>query len=453
MSPTSPGTAAFASRDFRLYQMARVMVIMGAEAQTIGVAWQVYEITHKALDLGYTGLMLFLPGLLFLLPAGHVADRYDRRRVILVCYLLQIAASALLLFFAVHGLRSVMPIFAVLFLIGTGRAFSGPASSALIPHLVPPEHFVNAVTWGATVFQAANIAGPAVGGLLYTLPLHGHWSRWSGAPIVFLFTLATLVWFISLIASLHVRPGRMEHRAISAEVILAGFRYVWSSKLLLGSISLDLFVVLLGGAVALMPIFARDVLHTGPQGLGALRAAPAMGALAVSIWMTFRPLKRRAGAKMFIAVALFSVATIVFGLSKSLPLSLVALTVVGASDMVSVVVRSSMLQLATPLAMRGRVSAVSSLFISGSNELGEFESGLTAQWWGAVRAVVIGGVGSLIVTGIWSARFPALRQADELTAEALLGVDERLAAEEGIASPVSVAPGAGEADGKDHRRP
>ena len=439
MPTLSSGTAAFGYRDFRLYQMARVMVIMGAEAQSVGVAWQIYEITHRALDLGYTGLVLFLPGLLFLLPAGHVADRYDRRRVILVCYLLQIAGTSSLLFFAEHGTRSVLPIFAVLFLIGTGRAFSGPASSALIPHLVAEEHFVNAVTWGATVFQIANIAGPAVGGLLYTLPLHG---RWSGAAVVYLFTLATLFWFVSLIASMRVRPGRMEHRAISADVILAGFRYVWSSKLLLGSISLDLFVVLLGGAVALMPIFARDVLHTGPQGLGALRAAPAMGALAVSIWMTFRPLKRRAGSKMFVAVAIFGAATTIFGLSKSLSLSLVALTVVGASDMVSVVVRSSMLQLATPLEVRGRVSAVNSLFISGSNELGEFESGLTAQWWGAVRAVVIGGVGALAVTGIWSALFPALRGADELTAEALLRVDERLAAEEDISSPVPVAPSA-----------
>ena len=299
-----------------------------------------------------------------------------------------------------------------------------------------------------TVFQIANVAGPAVGGLLYTLPLHG---RWSGATVVYLFTLATLVWFVSLIASMRVRPGRMEYRAISADVILAGFRYVWSSKLLLGSITLDLFVVLLGGAVALMPIFARDVLHTGPQGLGALRAAPAVGALAVSIWMTFRPLKRRAGNEMFVAVALFGTATVIFGLSKSFPLSLVALTVVGAADMVSVVVRSSMLQLATPLEMRGRVSAVNSLFVSGSNELGEFESGLTAQWWGAVRAVVIGGVGSLIVTGLWSALFPDLRLADELTAEALLHVDERLAAEEAIACPVPVAPSPLDAGGQNRR--
>jgi MFS family permease len=419
-SPTT-GTAAFAHRDFRRYQLARVMVIMGAEAQAVAVAWQVYEITHRAIDLGFTGLVLFLPGLLFLLPAGHVADRYDRRMIILVCYTVQILCTLALLVFALQGLHKVGPIFAVLFLIGSGRAFSGPASSALLPHLIPTEHFVNAITWGATVFQIANIAGPAVGGLLYTLPLKG---RLYGAPIVFVFTLATGISFVALIASLHVRPGRMEHRAISTEVILAGFRYVWKSRLLLGSISLDLFVVLFGGATALLPIFAHDLLHTGPQGLGALRSAPALGALAVSIWMTFRPVLRHPGALMFQGVALYGVATVVFGLSRSLPLSLAALMVVGASDMVSVVIRSSMLQLATPSSMRGRVSAVNSLFVGASNELGEFESGLTAQWWGAVRAVVAGGLGALAITGIWSVLFPSLRAIDHLTEESLLHVEE-----------------------------
>jgi MFS family permease len=421
MAPPTTGTAAFAYRDFRRYQLARVMVIMGAEAQAVAVAWQVYEITHRAIDLGYTGLVLFLPGLLFLLPAGHVADRYDRRLVILFCYLLQILCTLALLIFALLGLHRVGLIFAVLFLVGSGRAFSGPASSALLPHLVPTPHFVNAITWGATVFQVANIAGPAVGGLLYTLPLKG---SLYGAPIVFLFTLLTGISFVALIGSLHVRPGRMEHRSISTDVILAGFRYVRKSRLLLGSISLDLFVVLLGGATALLPIFAHDLLHTGPQGLGALRSAPALGALAVSIWMTFRPLLRHAGALMFIGVAIYGVATVVFGLSRSLPLSLGALMVVGASDMVSVVIRSSMLQLATPASMRGRVSAVNSLFVGASNELGEFESGMTAQWWGAVRAVVAGGLGALVITGIWSLLFPALRGIDQLTEESLMQVEE-----------------------------
>jgi MFS family permease len=425
--PPSKAAAAFLSRDFRLYQLARLLVIIGAEAQSLAVAWQVYQITHKAIDLGYTGLALFLPGLLFILPSGHVADRFDRRRVILVCYGLQIFCTLALFLFAWQGLRSIWPIYTVLFLIGTGRSFSGPASSALIPHLVPKEHFVNAITWGATIFQIANISGPAFGGILFTLPLH---ARIAGGPLVYLFTLATLICFIVLISSLSVRPGRMEHRATSMEVILAGFHYVARTPILLGSISLDLFAVLLGGATSLMPIFAQDILHAGPRGLGMLRAAPAIGALMVSFTLTWKPIRRRAGALMFVCVGIFGAATVLFGLSKSLPLSMAALFVVGASDMVSVVIRSSVLQLGTPPEMRGRVSAVNSLFLGASNELGEFESGLTAQWWGAVRAVIFGGIGSMAVTGLWSALFPSLRNADKLTAEALRNVESEQAAQE-----------------------
>ncbi len=425
--PAQRGAAAFASRDFRLYQMARMLVIMGAEAQSVAVAWQVYQITHRAIDLGYTGLALFLPGLLFMLPAGHTADRFDRRTVILVCYALQLICTSLLFWFAYGGMRDIGPIYAVLFIIGTGRAFSGPASSALLPHLVPKEHFVNAVTWGATVFQIANIAGPAVGGLLFTLPL-AQWGapRLAGAPLVFLFTLVALAGFLALIGRLSVRPGRMEHRATSIDLLFEGLRYVWRARLLLGSVSLDLFVVLLGGAVALMPIFAESVLHTGARGLGLLRAAPALGALAVSVVLSFRPIHRRAGRTMFICVAIFGTCTIVFGLSRNLWVSLVALVLLGAGDMVSVVIRSSLLQLATPPAMRGRVSAVNSLFVGASNELGEYESGLTAQWWGPVRAVVMGGIGSLVVTGLWATFFPALRDADQLSAESLMPPEEQL---------------------------
>ena len=412
---------AFAFRDFRRYQLARVAVILGAEAQAVAVAWQVYSITHRAIDLGYTGLALFLPGLLFLLPAGHVADRFDRRHVILLCYSLQVLCSLTLLMLAVHGTQRVSFIYAVLFLIGTGRAFSAPASSALLPHLVPEKHFVNAVTWGGAIFQIANVTGPALGGLLFTLPLVESLRRLGleGAGIVYAFTLSTLIWFLLLILSLHVRPGRMEHRAASLKVVLAGFQYVRRSPLLLGSMSLDLFVVLLGGAVALMPIFANEVLHTGPRGLGALRAAPAIGALTMSLVMARFPIGRRAGRRMFVCVAIFGVATVIFGMSKSLWLSLAALAIGGAADMISVIIRGSLLQLATPVEMRGRVSAVNSLFIGASNELGEFESGLTAQWWGAVRATIFGGLASLAVSGAWAVLFPTLRQADELTAEAL----------------------------------
>ncbi|HEY9127270.1 MAG TPA: MFS transporter, partial [Acidobacteriaceae bacterium] len=275
--PTASGLAAFVSRDFRRYQTARAAVIIGAEAQTVAVAWQVYSITHRALDLGFTGLALFLPALLFLLPAGHVADRYDRRIVILLCYSLQVICTGTLLAIALSGSHNVFLIYAVLFCIGAGRAFSAPASSALIPHLVPEQHFVNAVTWGAAIFQFANIAGPAIGGLLFTFPLKG---AIAGAGIVYVVTLLSLVIFLVLIASLTVRLGRMEHRDTSLKVIFAGFQYVRHSPILLGSLSLDLFVVLLGGSTALMPIFAQEILHTGPKGLGILRAAPALGALA-----------------------------------------------------------------------------------------------------------------------------------------------------------------------------
>jgi MFS family permease len=419
--PPARGMEAFGFRDFRRYQLARVTVILGAEAQSVAVAWQVYSLTHRALDLGYTGLALFLPGLLFLLPAGHVADRFDRRHVILVCYGLQVLCTAALLTLTLAGLRSVLPIYAVLLLVGTGRAFSGPASSALIPHLVPEEHFVNAVTWGGAIWQFSNITGPALGGLLFTFPLSRfvHNTPLEGAGIVYVFALGTLGWFLVLVASLHVRPGRMEHRAASLKVVLAGFQYMMRSSLLLGASSLDLFVVLLGGATALMPIFAHDILHQGPRGLGMLRAAPAAGALLMSLTMARFPFRRRAGLRLFVCVSIFGAATVMFGLSHNLWLSLASLAVAGAADTISVIIRGSLLQLGTPPEMRGRVSAVNALFIGASNELGEFESGLTAQWWGAVRATVVGGVGALAVAGIWAAFFPGLRHADELTSEAL----------------------------------
>lgn len=412
---------AFASRDFTRFQLARGAAILGAEAQAVAVAWQVYSITHRAIDLGYTGLALFLPGLIFLLPAGHAADRFDRRHVILICYSLQVVCTASLVSLARASTPNVLEIYAVLFLVGSGRAFSGPASSALIPHLVPEEHFVNAVTWGGGIFQLAKITGPAVGGLLFTFPLSHFFAntRLQGAGIVYTFTLGTLFWYLALVSTLRVRPGRMEHRDLSLKVMLAGFQYLRRVPILLGSISLDLFVVLLGGAVALMPIFAHDILHQGPRGLGMLRAAPAAGAVVMSMTMARFPLRHKAGKWLFVSVILFGIFTVVFGLSRNLWLSLAALAIAGAADAISVIIRGSMVQLATPPAMRGRVSAVNSLFIGASNELGEFESGVTAQWWGAVRATVAGGVLALMVSGLWAVLFPKLRNADELTGESL----------------------------------
>ena len=428
-------TDAFRSRNFRLYQGARLMAIIGAEAQSVAVAWQVYQITHSPLKLGLTGLALFLPGVFCMLAAGHVADRYDRRNIILICYTLQAICSSVLLWLSLSPWALVgrtWPIYAVLIGIGVSRAFSGPASSALLPTLVPKDHFVNAVTWGATVFQIANMSGPAVGGLLFTLPLAGTLLWLKGAPIVYIFTLVMLIGFIVLISMIHAEPVERKPTVFNLRTMLAGLEYVWTNKLLLGSISLDLFAVMLGGAVALLPIFANEVLHAGPRGLGLLRAMPSLGALIVSLLLVVKPIKRRAGRTMLICVAIFGAATIIFGLSRSIVVSLVALFVLGAADMFSVVIRQSLLQLATPPEMRGRVSAVNWLFVGASNEFGEFESGLTAQWWGAVRAVVIGGVGSLLVTASAALFFPQLRRADALTAESLQSAERELATAEPI---------------------
>jgi len=419
---------AWESRDFRFYSAARLIGIMGAEAQSVGVAWQVYQITHSALALGYTGLALFLPGIFFVLPAGHVADRYDRRAIILVCNTVQAIATALLLVLTLRGIGSIWVVYAILFLIGTGRCFSGPAASSLVPTLVPREHFINAVTWGASIFQIANVTGPMLGGLLFTVGFAG---RLNGAPLVYTFTLASLLIYLTLFALIRPR-GAAEKKDFTMETVLAGLRYVAQTRLLLGSISLDLFAVLLGGAVSLMPIFAQDVLHEGPHGLGLLRAMPSVGALMVSLTMIVWPLKRRAGKTMLVCVGLFGAATVVFGLSRSVLLSCAMLLVIGATDMVSVVVRSSILQLATPPEMRGRVSSVNWLFLGASNEFGEYESGLTAHWWGAVRAVVIGGAASMMVTGLWSVFFPALRHADKLTTDDLIEVERQFSSIEPV---------------------
>ncbi len=424
-------TVAWQHRDFRLYQAARFAGVVGSEAQSVGVAWQVYQLTHSALALGYTGLALFLPGIFFTLPAGHIADLHDRRNVILTCYSLQLCASLALLMLTLHGVHNVWAVYGILFVIGLGRCFSGPAASALIPTLVPKEHFVNAVTWGASVFQISNAMGPLMGGLLFTFVLTGRFHALTGAPLVYIFTCIALCVFLMLVSVIPPR-GAAEAKGFTVQTMLAGLRYVMSTRLLLGSISLDLFAVLLGGAVSLLPIFASDILHRGAHALGLLRAMPSLGALVVSLSLSVFPIKRDAGKTMLACVAGFGAATIVFGLSRSLWLSCIALVITGATDMVSVVVRSSILQLATPAEMRGRVSSVNWLFLGASNEFGEYESGLTAHWFGAVRAVVLGGVGSLLVTGLWSVFFPALRRADRLVAEDLIAVERELSQAEPV---------------------
>ena len=425
-------TVAWRHRDFRFYAAARFLGTVAAEAQAVGVAWQVYQLTHSALALGYTGLALFLPGLLFTLPAGHVADLHDRRTVILTCYTLQLFASLALLLVTLHGVHNVWWVYAILFAVGIGRCFSGPAAASLVPSLVPQEHFVNAVTWGATIFQIAQALGPMIGGLLFTVTLTGgRLARLQGASLVYCFTLTALVLYLALFSQIRPR-GAAEKKGFTLRTMMAGLEYVLSTRLLLGSISLDLFAVLLGGAVSLLPIFAAEVLHRGPHGLGLLRAMPSLGALLVSLGLVVLPIRRKAGHTMLVCVAIFGAATVVFGLSRNLWLSCAALFVTGATDMISVVVRQSILQLATPEAMRGRVSSVNWLFLGASNELGEYESGLTAHWWGAVRAVVIGGVASMAVTGLWAVFFPALRRADKLEAADLIAAERELSSAEPV---------------------
>lgn len=398
--------AAFQHRDFRLFQTGRALSIVATEMQSVAVGWQVFEITHRPIDLGYVGLVQFLPPVLLSLIAGHTADRFDRRGILLTCYAACAVNSSLLLLQAYMGSRSVLPIFAVLLSVGVVRAFSGPASQSLVPQLVPEAHFANAVAWAASIFQVATILGPALGGLIYA------WAH--GAHTVYAYSAVMYVIALCFLVMMHVRTGRMEKRDVSIETVLAGVRYVWQEKIILGSISLDLFAVLLGGAVALLPVYAQDILHIGPRGLGLLRSMPAAGAALMAVLLAYRPLRKRSGAMMFIAVGIFGIATIVFGVSRSVVISLIALFVVGASDMISVVVRSTLVQIATPSAMRGRVSAVNLLFIGASNELGQFESGITAQWMGAVPAVVAGGIGTLAVVALWVWRFPQLRRLDRL---------------------------------------
>lgn len=405
--PRTAGLAVFSSPNFVLFALARFLLVAALEMQSVAVGWQVYEITRRPLDLGLVGLAQFLPVVLLFLPAGHAADRFDRRRVLLVCYSGFALCSGLLLEIALRHPQSVHAIYAVLVFLGVVRSFNGPAGRALLPQLVPEEQFPSAVAWNSSIFQTATILGPALGGLLYAL--------FRGAAAVY--AGAAVVGVLAVLSLLRLRPqSRLRPREqVNLGTVLAGFRYIWREKVILGSISLDLFAVLLGGAVALLPVYAREILQTGPWGLGLMRSAPGAGAAAMAVLLAYRPLRARIGAIMLWAVAGFGLSTIVFGISRSLVLSLIMLLLTGATDMISVVIRGTLIQIATPDEMRGRVNAVDMIFIGASNELGEFESGLTAHWFGTVPAVVLGGVGTLVVIAIWAWLFPELRRADQFT--------------------------------------
>jgi MFS family permease len=406
------GTAAFQFSGFRLYQIARFCIVFCTEMQSVAVGWQVYEITHRPLDLGLTGLAQFLPGVVLFLLAGHVADRFDRRNLLTMCYVGFAVSSALLLVVALkaeylHRAGSVAPIFAILCLVGAVRSFSMPASRALLPQLVPEEQFQGAVAWNSSIFQFATILGPAMGGVLYAF--------FRGPAAVYVTALSAGTIAVLTTLRIKVQSAPRVREPFSLKTVFAGFRYIWQHKLVFGSISLDLFAVLLGGAVALLPVYAKEILVTGPWGLGLLRSAPGIGAAVMALLIAYKPIRRRAGATMLWCVAGFGVFTIVFGLSRNIILSMISLFFVGAADMVSVVVRGVLIQIETPDEMRGRVNAVDMIFIGASNELGEFESGLAAQWFGAVPAVVLGGIGAIVVTVLWAWMFPQLRRADSLS--------------------------------------
>jgi MFS family permease len=382
---------------------ARALVTVASEMQAVAVGWQIYSITHKALDLGLVGLTQFLPGMLLFLLAGHTADRFPRRHILQCCYLGFAAISSLLLTFTIRGLDSVWPIYAVLLGNGVIRAFNGPASQAFLPLVVPEEVFPKAVAWGSSVFQGSQILGPMIGGLVYGI-------TGSPAPVYALSLICCLsaLFFMTILRT----EGRAKRPAPRG--VIEGLRYLWRNKIVLGAISLDMFAVLLGGAVALLPVFAHDILHVGATGLGILRGAPGAGAVIMALVLAHRPLGRHAGAIMLSCVAGFGVFTVAFGLSENIVLSVVALMLVGACDMVSVIVRHTLVQLETPDEMRGRVSAVNSVFIGASNEVGQFESGVTAAWLGAVPAVVLGGIGTIVVVALWASLFPELRRVDRL---------------------------------------
>jgi len=396
---------AFQYPSFRYYMTARFLITASSEMQSVAIGWQVYNLTHRPRDLGLVGLSQFLPGILLFLIAGHAADRLPRQRILQTCYVAFSMVSLLLLMLTLHGLRSVWPVYVVLLLNGTVRAFNMPTGQAFLPQLVKETDFPNAVAWSASILQAALISGPMAGGLLYGL---------AGTPVpVYGAAAATYLIGLLLISRIRVQAPQRP-RGVSPGVILDGLRYIWREKVILGAISLDLFAVLLGGAVALLPIYAKDILHAGTTGLGILRAAPGCGAIGMALLVAHRPLTRRAGIAMLSCVFGFGVCTIVFGLSRNLAVSLVALMALGACDMVSVIIRHTIIQLGTPDAMRGRVSSVNMVFIGASNEVGQFESGITAEWFGTVPAVVLGGVGTLLVVLAWAWMFPALRRVDRM---------------------------------------
>lgn len=398
---------AMAHVDFRRYLAARFVVSMASQMLIVAVGFQVYDVTGDPLYLGLVGLSQFLPFILLVLPAGHAADAYDRRRILAATNAVLVVVALSLAGISLAGVTDATPILAIMALYGAARAFSAPASQSLVPNLVPEGDFGNAVALSSSTLEVAVISGPAIGGVLLL----------AGPAAAYLVAGGLLA--VGMVLLLLLRGGgrgATGREPFSVASLLSGVRFVRSRPLVLGSISLDMFAVLFGGAVALLPIYAADILHVGPDGLGLLRAAPAVGAMASASFLSARTFNGNVGRWLFGAVAAFGVGTIVFALSTSFVLSLAALVAMGATDMLSVYIRHLLVQLATPDAIRGRVSAVNSVFINASNELGEFESGLTASWWGTVGATVVGGVATIGVAVTWAVLFPVLRRLDRFPA-------------------------------------
>ncbi len=412
-SHAAPSPNVFRHRDFSLFWAQRFFATVGYQSESVAIGWQVYAVARLsrsvqegAFLVGMVGLCQFLPTIALTLFAGDAADRHDRRRIVLTCLAIEIALVLTLAGLALHPQPSLVPIFAVAAGFGAARTFLSPAQGAMGPMLVPREELPRAIAWSSLAWQSGSIVGPWIGGALVAV-----------APAA-AFAGAAVLYALSGVCVASIRTDLRPKAAAGrrGDQIREGLAYVWSNKIVFGSISLDLFAVLLGGATALLPVFARDVLHVGADGFGVLRSGPAIGAGIVALALTRGPLQRRAGLWMFSGVAVFGAATVVFGLSKSLWLSVAALVVLGGADAISVYVRNTLVQIVTPDAMRGRVSAVSGLFIGASNELGEFETGVVARLIGPVAACVAGGLGSMAVTGLWTRLFPQLRDADRLDA-------------------------------------
>jgi MFS family permease len=395
---------AFQHAGFPRYWLARMLGQLGVQTVGVSVAWQVYDVTRDPLDLGFVGLTLFVPSILLVLITGAASDRFARRTIMGICLSVEAVCAAALLVMTLRGLGSVLPIFGLLVVIGSARAFFGPAVQSLITNLVPPEHLGNAIAWNSSGWQTATIVGPVIGGLLYGIAPE---AAYGGG-------LAMFVLAAGLILSIARPAQKRTEEPPSWETMVAGFKYIWREKIVLGAISLDLFAVLLGGATALLPVYARDILQLGPLGLGLLRAAPGVGAVLTAVWLTRHPVRDHVGVTMFLFVAAFGVFTLIFGFSTSPWLSVGALALAGAADMISVFIRQTLIQLWTPDAMRGRVNAVNMVFIGASNELGEFRAGVMAALIGTVAAVAVGGAGTIGVAALWARMFPELRRARHL---------------------------------------